>query len=375
VGQGALAIEIRASDTEFAELLLNLHDADNALCVEAERALLRGMGGGCQVPIGALARVEGDNIALDACVCSADGKTVHRLSLRGAKEDALRLGEEAATQFKAKGAGTLVAHAAAEAAGESNALKGARVVLTRTPEASATFREQLCARGAEVFPFPTIAIKTCDTPCEIPAAAECDWVVFTSANAVTSFEEHLQRAGRSLLEYQRCAICAIGPATARALQQKGMIVSLSPEEYNAESLVEAFTVLDGGAKGKHFLLPRGNLARPTLPDALRNAGARMSECAVYETVKPEHTPDEVEALLAFNPNIITFTSSSTAKNFRAYLSQEQIGQLSASCAFVSIGPETSKTLNDLGFAVREEASPSDTEGLVRATMRVWKAQC
>lgn len=374
VGQGALAIEIRQDDAELAALLAQLHNPDCAVCVDAERALLQAMGGGCQVPIGALAEMDGETLTLTACVCSADGKTVHRLQVQGTKADAVKLGQAAAEQFKALGGDRLLARAAADAQGEADALKGARVVLTRSADAAGPLSELLSARGAEVFSFPCIAIQTTQEQPEIPTADAVDWLVFTSANAVNSFEEQLQRAGRTLLEFQRCNVCAVGPATARVLQHKGMIISLAPETFNAESMIEALTLLDDSIAGKNVLLPRGNLARPLLPDALRDAGANVTECVVYETTKPDHSPEEVQALLDFKPNMAVFTSSSTAKNFSRYFSRAQRYTLQESCAYISIGAETSKTLDDLGMPIAAQAAQSDSEGIVHAAMQAWKTK-
>jgi hydroxymethylbilane synthase len=92
VGQGALGIEIRADDRETLRLVAALDDPESHAAVTAERALLRELEGGCQLPLGAWARQENRELRLEACVFSADGKEFVRNELRGNADDAEKLG-------------------------------------------------------------------------------------------------------------------------------------------------------------------------------------------------------------------------------------------------------------------------------------------
>jgi hydroxymethylbilane synthase len=92
VGQGALGIETRADDRETLRLVAGLDDAESHAAVTAERALLRELEGGCQLPLGAWARRENGELRLEACVFSADGKEFVRNKLRGEVGDAEKLG-------------------------------------------------------------------------------------------------------------------------------------------------------------------------------------------------------------------------------------------------------------------------------------------
>jgi hydroxymethylbilane synthase len=92
VGQGALGIETRADDRETVRLFAALDDAESHAAVTAERALLRELEGGCQLPLGAWARRENGELRLEACVFSADGKEFVRNELRGSADDAEKLG-------------------------------------------------------------------------------------------------------------------------------------------------------------------------------------------------------------------------------------------------------------------------------------------
>ena len=108
-GQGALGIQARAGDDELLELLGKINDAAAQAETTAERALLAGLGGGCRVPIGALARIEGDGLTLQGCVCSLDGATVLRKEVSGSVSDAAALGQQAAEELLASGANAIVA--------------------------------------------------------------------------------------------------------------------------------------------------------------------------------------------------------------------------------------------------------------------------
>lgn len=92
VGQGALGIETRADDRETVRLVSALDDPESHAAVTAERALLRELEGGCQLPLGAWARLENGELRLEACVFSADGKEFVRNELRGSADDAEKLG-------------------------------------------------------------------------------------------------------------------------------------------------------------------------------------------------------------------------------------------------------------------------------------------
>jgi len=110
-GQGALGIQTRADDAEVLALLQDIGDAASAAEVAAERALLAALGGGCQVPIGALAAA-GEALTLQACVCSLDGATVLRHEAVGPCEGAEALGRKVAEVLLAEGADAIVAELA-----------------------------------------------------------------------------------------------------------------------------------------------------------------------------------------------------------------------------------------------------------------------
>lgn len=109
VGQGALAIETREGDAAVLDLLVKINDPKAQVETAAERALLMALGGGCQVPIGALARLEGDELTLKACVCSLDGKRIILREATGLRSAADALGLSVAEALVKDGADAIIA--------------------------------------------------------------------------------------------------------------------------------------------------------------------------------------------------------------------------------------------------------------------------
>ena len=107
--QGVLGIQIRRDDTELMQALMIIHDPNTHAEATAERTLLADLGGGCQVPIGALAKIENDQLSMNACVCSLDGQEILRTVVNGHMDDAIKLGQEAAQVLLEKGAIQIIA--------------------------------------------------------------------------------------------------------------------------------------------------------------------------------------------------------------------------------------------------------------------------
>ena len=366
VGQGALGLETRTDHDALHALLAKLHHADTAAEVAAERALLAALGGGCQVPLGALGRIEDGILTLRACVCSLDGAEIIRADLAGSPLDAEAIGKLAAESLLREGAQSMIRHAVAITEGRPQPLAGKSVVVTRPTTSTNGLPAQLQALGADIIEFPTIEI-VCATPKEPISPAEAvDWLVFTSANAVVHFTSALKEAGRAISEFLPASICAVGPATAESLRVVGLPVTLTPDEFMADAIGDALAAIGENPAGKHFLLPRGNLARPNLPQSLRDAQAQVTECIVYETKMPPTDPAAAESMVAAQPDIVTFTSASTAENFCNMLNESQRTRITACATFASIGPQTTRTAEEHGLKIAIEPDRHDAIGLAEA---------
>ena len=242
-------------------------------------------------------------------------------------------------------------------------LAGRRIVTTRAEGQSGEFAARLRALGAEVLEFPTISIRPPADFAPLDAAIarlrEYDWLIFTSANGVRFFAERLKAPPKDL----RAKVCAIGPATRRAVEELGLKVDIVPPEYVAESLVEAFAGEE--LHGKRMLLPRAAVARDIAPEALRARGAVVDVVEAYRTLVPEDAAERAREIFGVRkPDWITFTSSSTVNNFVAAAGREALDGVRVA----SIGPVTSQTLREHGVRVDAEAARYTTGGLVEAIL-------
>ncbi|MCC6362098.1 MAG: uroporphyrinogen-III C-methyltransferase [Bryobacterales bacterium] len=242
-------------------------------------------------------------------------------------------------------------------------LFGQRIVVTRAREQASELSARLRALGAEAVEFPVIAMEPPADTGPFDAALDrldCyDWLIFTSVNGVRFFLERLDRS-RYDLRRVKAQLCAIGPGTRRALEALHLKVDLMPAEYVAESLVEAFAPFD--LTGKRILLPRAAVARDVVPRELTSRGARVDVVEAYRTVVPADGAARAAEIFAHRVDCVTFTSSSTVKNFLALAGREAL----RGARIASIGPVTSETVRMHGFEVSVEAAEHTMEGLVAA---------
>ena len=252
---------------------------------------------------------------------------------------------------------------------EERPLFGKRVLITRTRRQASVLARLLAAEGAIPIELPAIEIEPAADPAAVAAAIEglgagrYGWAVFTSANAVELWFEHLRERGLDARAFASSKVAAIGPATAEALSERGMVADVVPEEYVAEAVVEALR--EALKSGDRILVPRAESARPELVEGLRSLGCQVDEVTLYRAAVPETAPAEALSLLRDGAiDIVTFTSSSTVRNLAAMLNGhiEKLRGPLVAC----IGPITAKTAEELGLRVDVVASEYTVEGLVRA---------
>ncbi len=245
-------------------------------------------------------------------------------------------------------------------------LFGKKIVVTRTREQASALSGKLAELGAEVMEFPTIRILPKADMAHLDAAIgsidSFDWIVFTSQNAVKIFFERLSALGRDTRCLHPTRIAAIGPATAREIERHSVRPDLVPGEYIAEAVVSAMGAT--GVSGSRVLLPCAEEARGALGDGLSALGAEVRRIAVYDTVHPE--PPAGNLLEAVRTaDVVTFTSSSTARNYFSIVKESR-------ALHASIGPITSAAVRDAGHAVDIEASEYTIDGLVDALIRAFE---
>jgi len=272
-------------------------------------------------------------------------------------------------------------------------LRGLRILNTRTQHQASAFSAQLRALGAIPVEFPTIRIVApedwapLDHALKRLCASACyDWLVFTSANGVNSFFDRLVVQGYSLASLDNVRIAAIGPITATTLRKYGARVDLVPSNYIAEAVAASIMkeTLNRGEQleGKKVLLARAAEARNVLIHELQRAGVEVDVVIVYRTLGIDRDDPQGQVFLRQlkkqELDIITFTSSSTVRNFMYWLTEHdepfteaflhQVG-VSARPKIACIGPITSQTARECGLKVHIEAQEYTIAGLIEAMIR------
>jgi uroporphyrinogen-III synthase len=278
-------------------------------------------------------------------------------------------------------------------ASTNHTLSRVRVLVGRARHQASALSAELRKLGGQVLEIPFIEIRKPRSYHSLDSAlknlADYDWLILTSVNGVdamwarmtklklnnvrfreghefTRADTHTKSATASAAEVRSLHIAAIGPATKKAIEQRGVKVDVVPKEYVAESVVRS---LRRRVKGKRVLLVRAKVARDVIPRELRKAGARVDVVEAYETVVPQSSRARLRAALKNprrRPHVITFTSSSTVRNFVTLLGGARLHSSLDGILTASIGPVTSSTLRQLGLGVDIEAKEFTIPGLVDA---------
>jgi len=240
-------------------------------------------------------------------------------------------------------------------------LEGLRIVVTRAAHQAEELAIPFRKLGAEVILAPMIAIGPPSDPEPLRSAAkhcnDFDWVIFTSANAVSAFVAELPVAAPGC----RPKIATVGGATRMAAEQRGLRVAITPENYVAEALVAAFAHED--LRGRRILIPSAAVTRDVVAGALRERGAEVQVVEAYRNVVPDHVVESLRA--AFEdppPDWVTFASSSAAENLIRLAGCDALSGVK----IATIGAITSATVRKHGLSVAAEGATSTVAGLVEA---------
>ena len=369
-GQAALAVQCRSDDSRTRALLSEIDDPKVRAAVTAERTFLEALGGGCALPVAALAQwrdlSEGGDLYLRGTVFSPDGQ--QRISVSGTGKDPEELGRLLAEQAMRRGA--LQLFPARER--RAQPLAGRRVVVTRAAEQAKYLTDRLRELGARPVSVPVIRIVPLEASdrvqAVIPRLHEYDWIVFTSANAVTNWWQLNASSIQPVAGNTRVA--AVGPRTADVLESKGVKAEVTPREYTKERLVEAL----GDVDGLRILVPRGELAGPALAVLLQEKGAIVDDVVIYGTL-PVQPDQELIDQLAAGIDAVLFTSSSTARNFVAALERSGLkAEVLEGVTIACVGPATARTAKEVGLTVDVVPQHYTMEGLVEALVDHYRGR-
>jgi len=240
---------------------------------------------------------------------------------------------------------------------EKRPLFGKRIVVTRTREQASELMAGLEENGANCREYSTIKIEPVDSyealDEDLERLSEYHWILFTSLHGVKYFFERLYEKGLDARSLNGPSIAAVGKATADLLLEYGVRADLLPSVFTGEGLAE--TLLDQGVEGRNILIPRAEKAREILPETLRGAGAQVKVTPVYKNVAPDGKREQLrDELESGKVDMVTFTSSSTVRNFLKMVSAKddaELKQLMHNVVIAAIGPITAKTVTDNGLKV------------------------
>jgi len=237
-------------------------------------------------------------------------------------------------------------------------LFGKRIAVTRPREDAPDLSDRLAALGAEPIVAPMIRMAAPEdwAPLDnaIDAVGTADWIIFTSVNAVDQFMLRLYRGGRDVRELKGVKLCAVGPSARDRLMRYAVKVDLIPPDFQAEGVVASLDAFEKVA-GKHFLLPRADVGRERLAEALKAAGAEVTDVVAYRALPadldPERDPDLYRMLLDGEVDVVTFTSAASVRNFAATFGAEQSADLLQQTVVAVCGPVTAEAASRLGIGV------------------------
>ncbi len=250
---------------------------------------------------------------------------------------------------------------------DSRPLFGKRILVTRASHQASALSQLLSERGAQPIELPAIAIQATANTEELDRAisdlGHYQWLAFTSVNGVDAFFQRLYSLNLDTRALNGLKIGAIGPATAKALETKGVIPDYLPEVYTNQGFLAGLSRWD--IAGQRFLLPRPDIADKELTEGISRLGAEAHEIAVYRTVPATTAISQAKKmLLSGEIDVITFTSSSTVSNLVAVFNGKEPAVYSAKVA--CIGPKTADTAAKAGLRVDIIPKEQTIPGLVTA---------
>jgi len=251
--------------------------------------------------------------------------------------------------------------------GERLPLAGKRIVVTRAPEQSSGLAGELERLGAEVLFMPVVRYESPEDSEPLSGAlgrlAAFDWIILTSQNVVRFVAQAL---GKNNAEAWPATlkVAAVGSATAEAARAAGWPPTFVSSRFHGLALAEE---LGSRLSGCKVLLPRSDRASADLPEALRRAGAEVTEVVAYRTVFVEAQDSQAaQKVREGQVDVITFASPSAFHAFCDALGAGAAKRPSDTGVIAAIGPVTAQAIRDAGMKVHVEAEESTAEGLAQA---------
>jgi len=373
--QGAIAIEIRDNDTFIEEILSKINDRDTWIATEAERAFLRSLEGGCQIPVGSYSRIDGDKFYIKGFISSIDGSEYFKESASGDINNAVEIATQLAKSLYNRGGKEIleiIRNVNLTEKINELPLKNKIIISTRATESGDTLPDLLQVQGAKILSLPMIEVKQSmlnDFEKNILKNINSyNWIFFTSKNGVVNFFKHLIDVKGNTELSKTLKIAAIGNKTALELEYYGFSAHFISEGNTSEELLEQFYKSENPDNLK-VLLALGNLANDTLLNRLSKEN-EVKRINVYDTLKPDKTDENIlDTIKKDIYDLILFTSPSTFQNFSSFIDADILKKLK----IASIGSTTTKAISDAGVIPLVTASKSNAEGLCEAIVEFYKS--
>ena len=247
-------------------------------------------------------------------------------------------------------------------------LFGKKVLVTRSRTQASKLKVLLGELGAQPVELPTIQTTPLEDYRPLDSAvarlSQFNWVIFASVNAVDAVFARLELSAdfRDARAFGGVKVGAIGPATSAALERKGIMADFLPDTSVSEAVVKELAGREW--IGVTALLPGADIGRDVLAIGLENLGAKVERVVSYRTQAPPGVSDLTRRVIGQGVDVVTFTSSSTARNLMEALDGDR--EVLNSSLIACIGPATAATAKELGLNVGLVAKEHNVEGLVEA---------
>lgn len=372
--QGAIAIEIRENDAFIEDLLSKINDKETFITTAAERAFLKTLEGGCQIPVGSFSKIEGNQFHITGFISNIDGSQFLKESASSDVENAVEISIDIAKKLYNNGGKEIldaIRDLNLNAPKAESPLKDKVIISTRAIESGDSLPDLLKSQGAEVIALPMIEVS----PSQLNNAEketlqnleDFDWLFFTSKNGVINFFKQLSDLKGSTALPENLKIAVIGNRTSSELDYYGYAPSFVSKGNTSEDFLEEFYKAVNPQNQK-ILLSLGNLAEDFLYNSLIKDNS-VQRINVYQTDKPKSVDNSILDLIRQNKyDLIVFTSPSTFHNFCLYAEKDMIMELK----MASIGSTTTKAIAEAGYSPLLSAKMSNVEGLGEAIVNYFK---
>jgi hydroxymethylbilane synthase len=372
--QGAIAIEIRDDDPKIAGLVATINDYHTLVATEAERAFLRTLEGGCQIPVGSYSRITGDKFELTGFISSINGEEFLKETAAGPLKNAVDLSIQLAQSLLAKGGREILSSIrmeSLEAVKEELPLKDKIFISTRAVETGDNLPDLIASSGGKLFSMPMIEVRAASLSGKdqdiLHRLDDYDWLFFTSRKGVVHFFGQLIAWTGSTELPSSLKIAVVGTKTAAELEYYGYSPAFTGNSHGAAELASEFLAAHRPGQLK-ILAALGNLAENTLVDRLGEKHS-VDRINVYETYRPEQVDQELMKRIAEGRyDLVLFTSPSTFNHFKSVAGPDMLGSLK----IASIGTTTTRTLHEAGLEPLLTAKMSSAEGLAEAIVHYYQ---